>query len=314
MTTARKFYVLAFAFAFSFLQAQQPADRYIVITVIDGARYSETIGDPAHRYIPRIWNWLRPQGIIYTAFYNNGVTTTTPGHSSILSGVWQHIANDGSEPPHNPTVFEYYRRYFNRPPEDEYVILKKKKLAILANSDSPDYGQKYAAAVSRVDASVAYKDSAAADNARKTLLTAHPRISIINFPETDDAAHQGNWLRYLRAIRKADSLIVDLWKKMQGDSVLRGKTTLIITNDHGRHLDSVENGFVDHGDTCEGCRHIMCVAVGPDITPGTVDDEQWEQINIAPTVGTLLGFPTPQAPGKPFPWAEKKQFKRETAH
>jgi arabinogalactan endo-1,4-beta-galactosidase len=38
------------------------ATRFVIIAVIDGARYSETFGDPAHQYIPRIWSTLRPLG------------------------------------------------------------------------------------------------------------------------------------------------------------------------------------------------------------------------------------------------------------
>jgi arylsulfatase A-like enzyme len=284
----------------------QPADRYVVIAVIDGARFTETLGDPNHQYIPRLWNTLRPQGIVYMSFYNNGVTSTTPGHSSILSGVWQYIANDGSEHPHSPTVFEYYRKAFGRPADDVRVILGKKKLVVLAASDAAGYGNSYAATVNRVDASLNYNDSAAADNARRVILSERPRISIINFPETDNAAHQADKPWYLKAIHGADSLIVDLWERIQRDSVLHGKTTLFVTNDHGRHLDGVKNGFIDHGDSCAGCRHIMCIAVGPDITPGTVENAVWEQIDIAPTVGALFGFPTPYAAGRVMPWAALK--------
>ena len=284
----------------------QPADRYVVIAVIDGARYSETLGDPNHQYIPRLWNIFRPQGIVYLSFYNNGVTTTTPGHSSILSGVWQHIANDGSEPPHTPTVFEYYRKALGRPAEDVQIILGKKKLAVLAASDFAGYGNPYAATVNRVDGSFNYNDSAAADNARRVILSKHPRISIINFPETDNAAHQGDKPWYLKSIHGADSLIVDLWERIQADSILHGRTTLFVTNDHGRHLDSVKNGFIDHGDSCEGCRHIMCIAAGPDIPPGTVENTMWEQIDLAPTIGALLNFPLPYARGRVMRWAAEK--------
>lgn len=284
----------------------QPADRYVVIAVIDGARYTETLGDPNHQYIPRLWNILRPQGIVYMSFYNNGVTLTTPGHSSILSGVWQYIANDGSEPPHTPTVFEYYRKAFGRPAEDVQVILGKKKLAVLAASDFVGYGTPYAATVNRVDVSFNYNDSAGADNARRVILSKHPRISIINFPETDNAAHQGNKPWYLKSIHGADSLIVDLWERIQVDSVLHGKTFLFVTNDHGRHLDSVKNGFIDHGDSCAGCRHIMCIATGPDIVPGTVENTMWEQIDIVPTIGTLLNFSLPYTRGRVMRWAAEK--------
>ena len=39
-----------------------------------------------------------------------GKTETNPGHTSILTGTWQQIANDGSERPTKPTVFEYIQK------------------------------------------------------------------------------------------------------------------------------------------------------------------------------------------------------------
>ena len=52
-----------------------PADyetRNVIIIVMDGARYSETWGDPTHQFIPRMAHEMADQGIIYTHFRNNG--------------------------------------------------------------------------------------------------------------------------------------------------------------------------------------------------------------------------------------------------
>ena len=117
------------------------------IAVIDGARYSETYGDVNHQYIPNIWNKLKPQGTIYTSFYNNGGTYTVPGHSSIITGTWQDLPNDGSERPNQPTLFEYYRKQYNSAQSKNYVILGKDKLDVLAYSTNPDYGNDFKASV-----------------------------------------------------------------------------------------------------------------------------------------------------------------------
>ena len=61
-----------------------------------------------------------------------------------------------------------------------------------------------------------------------------------------------------------------------------------ITNDHGRHLDSVGAGFQQHGDECEGCRHINCFAYGPDFKKGVIDTER-EQIDIPATIAEIFG-------------------------
>jgi bisphosphoglycerate-independent phosphoglycerate mutase (AlkP superfamily) len=121
----------------------------------------------------------------------------------------------------------------------------------------------------------------------------HPRLAIINFSETDKAGHAGKWDDYLATLKRADSLIVELWRCLDSDPVYAHRATLIVTNDHGRHTADFKN----HGDFCEGCRHLMCLVVGPYTPAGVVDSVRCRQVDIAPTVGALLGFTTPLSIG-----------------
>ncbi|MBE0557710.1 MAG: T9SS type A sorting domain-containing protein, partial [Proteobacteria bacterium] len=123
-----------------------------------------------------------------------------------------------------------------------------------------------------------------------------PRIVVINFPDVDVAGHAGNFSLYLSAIRRADSLTAELWDVLESDPNYAGTTTMFVTNDHGRH-DDANGGFQNHGDSCEGCRHIILLAVGRSIPPDRVADARRSQIDIAPTVGGLLAFSTPLAQG-----------------
>ncbi len=52
-----------------------------------------------------------------------------------------------------------------------------------------------------------------------------------------------------------------------------------------------------HGDDCEGCEHIMLFAIGRNVTQGLVNNDMHYQVDIASTIGDLLGFSTPQAIG-----------------
>jgi hypothetical protein len=268
--------------------------KYVIIAVIDGARYTETFGDPAHQYIPRIWSTLRPLGTIYTAFRNEGLTETNPGHASILTGTWQSIANDGTVRPHMPTLFEYFRKGTGAAANQNCVILGKTKLDILSYSDHPAYGSAYGGAVSY--SASQYDDQIAMTNFRNAITTSHPQILIINLPKTDNAGHTGVWGSYLAGLQTADTLVQAMWTIVQNDPVMAGKTTMFITNDHGRH-DDAHGGFTNHGDACEGCRHVMLLVLGPDTPVNTVDGSTRLQIDIAPTVGQLLGFATPNATG-----------------
>lgn len=283
-------------FVWAFCSAQQ--SRNVVIAVIDGARYSETLGDTLHRYIPNIWNELRPLGTIFTKFYVDGTTTTNPGHATILTGTWQTINNDGTQRPSSPTVFEYHRKETGSAQSENYVVLGKDKLNILSYGNHGAYGQPYGASVKT--SSSQYDDGRTLANFFEVAAAAHPRLSIINFAGTDNAGHSGSWSTYLSALRRADSLTQALYTFIQSDSVYNGSTTLIVVNDHGRHLDGVSDGFRSHGDGCDGCRHIMLLMIGPGITAGSVDTTRRAQIDIAPTVGVLMGFPTPFTSGTPI--------------
>lgn len=265
--------------------------RFVLVVVIDGVRYTESFGDPAHQWIPRIWTDLRPQGVIYTSYSNAGTTETNPGHASIATGAWQTITNDGLTRPQTPTVFEYFRKSLGARADENIVALGKSKLNILAFSDHPEYGAAFGASVAGTPSE--YSDRLAADTLKRVLRTNHPRLAILNLPNSDSVAHAGNWDGYLSSVRIADSLVYGIWNAVQSDSVMKGKTTMFVTNDHGRHTSS----FTGHGDGCEGCRRITLLAIGPDTPPGIIDSMPRTQVDIAPTIGMLLGFQTPYATG-----------------
>ena len=257
----------------------------VVIIVIDGARYTETFGADS-LYIPRIWTQLRPLGTIWTNFRNDGITKTDPGHASIATGTWQSIDNKGKFRSTQPTIFEYFRKASGAPESATAVVVGKRKLGILAYSTHPDYGAKYKAFTS-----FGKNDTSVVRKLKTTLRLNHPKLTLVNLPSTDAAGHSGNWTRYLSAIHVADSLIYDIWQMLQADSLYRSNTTLFVTNDHGRH-DNLHGGFKNHGDDCEGCRHIMLFAIGRGFPVNTVVTKRRTQCDIAPTAGELLSFPT----------------------
>ena len=265
----------------------------VIIVVIDGARYTETFGAGA-TYIPHMYNDLKPLGAVYTNFRiaDEGKTETNPGHSSILTGTWQLIANDGTQRPTKPTVFEYFRQELGISLTENYVITGKSKLNVISYSSDPAYGFNYRASESCSTLS----DNQVYNNLVTIMDTYHPRLIIINFPDTDLKGHSGVFAYYVNALTNADNLVYQLWQKIQSDTYYQNTTTLFVTNDHGRHDDS-HGGFKDHGDDCEGCEHIMLFAIGRNVTQDLVNNDMHYQVDIAPTIGDLLDFSTQQAVG-----------------
>jgi len=262
----------------------------VIIVVIDGARYSETFGAEA-TYMPHMYNDLKPIGAVYTNFRiaDAGKTETNPGHTSILTGTWQQITNDGSERPTKPTVFEYFRKELGSGSNENYVIAGKSKLNVISYSTDPAYGFNYRAS----ESCSTITDNLVFNNLVSIMDTYHPRLIIVNFPDTDVKGHAGVFADYVNALTNADNLVYQLWQKIQNDPNYQNTTTLFVTNDHGRHTSN----FSGHGDDCEGCEHIMLLALGRNVNQGLVNNDLHYQIDIAPTIGDLLNFSTPQAVG-----------------
>jgi hypothetical protein len=287
--------------------------QYVIIVVVDGGRYTETFGSGAD-YMPNIWNLLKPAGTIYTNFYigNGQPTTSMAGHSAILTGRWDNIVNDGTDFPTNPTLFEYFRKHTGAPITEAYLIGGKSKHTALRYSDHSDYGPDYqASAIAGFN-----NDQDTYNQLISVIDTYHPKLILVNFAQVDQIGHTNNWPGYLAALTQVDNLILQLWNKIQSDNFYKNNTTLFVLNDHGRHDDS-HGGFQNHGDNCDGCRHIMLLAIGKNVNAGSIISDAKEQIDIAKTVGELMNFPTPSALGSslysgnnPLP-VELAEFKTE---
>lgn len=264
----------------------------VVLFVIDGARLSETFDDPTHTHIPSIWNELRPQGAIVSEFWNGGDTRTVPGHASMITGTWQALANDGSQRPDMPTLFEYLRATHAVPQSETYVISGKGKLDVCSYSTHADYGPTYGA-TEDVGLST---DGAVYGELISVLQTERPRLVLACFPSVDTSGHSGVWTDYLAAIDTADSLAAACWAYLEADPYYAGQTYLIITNDHGRH-DDQNGGFQSHGDGCPGCRRIMFLALGPDVRAGYVATGVYDLRDICQTVASILDVDPTEADG-----------------
>jgi hypothetical protein len=276
--------------------------RNVIILVIDGPRYSETWGDSTHQYIPHMANDLAKEGVIYTNFQNDGFTYTNSGHTALTTGFRQEIANSGERVyPDHPSIFQYFLKSSGKPKTSAWIITTKDKLEILANTRDPDWENKY---MPSTDCGVngigtGYReDKVTLQSVKKILTRDHPNLVLINFKEPDASGHANNWKGYIQGIKDTDGYVWEIWNLINSDSTYKDKTTLIVTNDHGRHLNGIKDGFINHGDACEGCRHINFFAAGPDFKKNLIIDMEHSQVDVPATVSRLLGFPMPVTEGK----------------
>lgn len=141
--------------------------------------------------------------------------------------------------------------------------------------------------------------------AMETLRADHPRVLFIQYEQPDTFAHDGDYSQYLLSVHRVDLFLKDLWAFIAHDAHYAGRTTLLVTVDHGRGNRSFDS-WRNHGSfqtlkSTEvrarypsgflGSNEIWIGAIGPDIVqsrqPGTVQCATLSQ--VAATALTALG-------------------------
>ncbi|WP_421935797.1 alkaline phosphatase family protein [Phenylobacterium sp.] len=102
--------------------------------------------------------------------------------------------------------------------------------------------------------------------ALETLRREKPRVLYVAYGETDDFAHDGRYDLTLDAARRADAFIAELWRTLQADPAYAGKTTLIVTTDHGR-AEGKPDAWKNHGRPDHpGSDGTWIAVMGPGVT------------------------------------------------
>lgn len=275
--------------------AREYKTQNVIFINTDGLRYEDGFGKNAQN-MPHVWNDLRPNGAICTNIWNNGTTYTAPGHATCITGSWQYEPNNGRIRPSSPTIFEYYRKQFNAKPEDALILPGKGNCWHLNYSLFPGFGRPYEAPLYALGAN----DDDIVKVLKERMSTQKPRLVYAILPHIDSSGHVDEYSKYEETIKHADSLIWDIWNSIQADPFYKDKTTMVVTTDHGRHSTGVKDGYKSHGDACEGCRKIYALMIGPDVKKGFEFKTESYQVDLAPTIGQLMGFATPAADGKPL--------------
>jgi len=274
-------------FLMCFKSQAQPVDNKIVIVIIDGARYTETFGDSYHTFIPKMWA-LSQQGTVINKFYNNYFTYTSKAFPALYCGAWtdvEDIVYNGSSTSHSvlPTIFEYYRKSKNVPSAECFFISESFESIWLPSLD-PDYGENYWPEFN----AVGHSDKEVAIQALTVMANNHPHLTWVYLDDVDHSGHSGSRTDYLKAIYTSDKIIGVIWDWIQSDPFYQNTTTLIVTNDHGRH-DDQNGGFQGHGCDCEGCRHIQFLAIGPTIKQNFLSSKYRTIPDLTVTACFLLG-------------------------
>ena len=124
-----------------------------------------------------------------------------------------------------------------------------------------------------------------------------PRVLYVALGEPDDWGHSKRYDHYLDSAQRNDADIRRLGESMQSMAQYAGKTTLIITPDHGRG-GTVED-WTNHSSRTPGAENTWWAIMGPDSPrAGIVKNTPTAQDQLASTIAAVLGedfhsaFPT----------------------
>lgn len=98
--------------------------------------------------------------------------------------------------------------------------------------------------------------------AMEHLKTYQPRVLHIALGETDDWAHEGNYTRTVESLHYNDQQFKQLWDYLQNSPRYKGKTSILITIDHGR--GNTIKDWTDHGEKVPEAQYIWMAFISPD--------------------------------------------------
>ena len=266
-----------------------------------------------NRLMPFFWKVVAQQGQVFgspeancVVLVANGKYFSYPGYQELLCGYPDDAINSNDPNPNpNKSVLEWLH---DKPGFQNQVaaftswdlfphILNSKRSGIYVNagwqpidfSESPE-----ATMLNRVMREIPHLweyarfDYFTIASTIEYLKVKQPRVVYVSFDETDDWAHAGRYDLYLDAANRTDDYVRQLWEFLQSSPHYQGKTSLVITTDHGR--GDGREGWKNHSVELPGSERVWSAVLGPD-TPalGIRSDLQLTQGQTAATVAALLG-------------------------
>lgn len=239
--------------------------------------------------MPFFWKTLVPMGVVFgnkakgsSVKVRNEIQWSSPGYSEILTGEPQPDVVDNSlvRYPHL-TILEFIRSELDldksevaqfgswdgfrtiAASRDDAFFMNGAYDSIPSYLSSPE--MDYLAEL-RPQIMELWEESAndviTFRLARAYLRKNRPRMMWLALGQSDDWAHGDRYDRLLDYLHLADSLLEELWQTSQSMDAYRGKTTLVVTTDHGRGRTG--DDWTEHDASIPGSDDIWVAVAGPD--------------------------------------------------
>ncbi|HJW17487.1 MAG TPA: alkaline phosphatase family protein [Flavisolibacter sp.] len=92
-----------------------------------------------------------------------------------------------------------------------------------------------------------------------------PSVVFLSFSGTDNAGHQNRYDQYLEQANNADRMIGELWRMVQSMPEYAGRTTFLVTTDHGR--GNLPSNWGSHGLFVPGSGQTWFALLGHNVVP-----------------------------------------------
>ncbi|TDN40575.1 phosphoglyceromutase [Hymenobacter sp. UV11] len=307
-------------------QAPDRQTENLILVTIDGVRWQEIFGGAdsvllrrrhpgfstptgpagspataAHRrqaLLPFLWRTVASKGQLHgNRAYGNYLNVTNkqrlsyPGYNELLTGrTSASIRSNAKVCNPNETVLAF----INQQPAyrgQVRVFASWETFAFILNAPRHDLPVNAGRQSSAGPLGTARPDSLTFRCAFEAFKREQPRVLYLALGDTDEFAHRGEYGQYLAAAHAADQFLAQLWAYVQATPRYRGKTTLVITTDHGRGRSSWGR-WAHHSRLLAGSDQIWLGVLGPD-TPPTGEQQgpaQLYQNQLATTLAALLGL------------------------
>lgn len=251
--------------------------------------------DPEERrkkLMPFFWSVIAKQGELYgNRKYQNKVNVANPyalsypGYSEILTGnvdysIWKNekkknqnknvleILNSSSTYAGKVAAFTSWELF-------PYILDKEEKGSYVLNSGLQKIDGKNltpAQALLNVlqdkapdkEAATRY-DELTYIACKEYILKNKPSVVLLSFSGTDNAGHKKRYDQYLQEANNADRMIGELWRLLQSMPDYEGRTTFLITTDHGR--GKKKTNWSDHGFFVSGSSQTWYALLGNKVVP-----------------------------------------------
>jgi hypothetical protein len=261
-------------------------------TSISKALYwAETIEERRKKLMPFFWSVIGKQGELFgNRTYGNKVNVANPyalsypGYNEILTGQVDYSIYDNEKRRNtNRNILEVLNdsgayagkvAAFTSWELFPYILDKEERGSFVLNSGHQKIDDKILtpaqAVINTVQGNMRAEEPTRYDEltyiaCKEYVMKYKPSVVFLSFSGTDNAGHSHQYDQYLQEANNADRMIGELWRLLQTMPEYTGKTTLLITTDHGR--GKKKSNWFDHGFFVSGSSQTWYALLGNTVVP-----------------------------------------------